>query len=997
MKSFLPLHLWESLSPPSQSHRMRPILHEKSFFLCLLYYFFITLSHAQEVTNELEPSVAEFFKTYSTENYYPGNVMRADSVRVFEDVQTVAVYANETFCSQHLNSELVQEIYANLREGLPEAYKDFELTILSKKGYTLEELVPNFLREKAQDESRLWGERDYEGQPWVTNASLPYKVSRGLQNRHLFIWPSHGRYFKAGGWRWQRPQLFCTTEDLFTQSIVYPYLFPMLEKAGAIVCCPRERDIQKSEAIVDNDNPGRQGTYREFQEDGAPWNTPSNAVGFAAPAGLLTDSVMPFTLGSFRTVETTSVKTRLSQAKWTPRIPKTGKYAVYVSYATLPNSIPDAHYTIRHKGGSTEWIVNQQMGGGTWVYLGTYTFDEGETSACVTLTNESEFQGIVTADAVRFGGGVGQTSKGWSGTSGLPRFLEAARYYAQWAGVPDSLFNTEQGCDDYKDDLRVRSNMLNLLSGSSIYRPDSAGRGVPFELSLALHTDAGVRTGPVYGSLAICTTQGDSGQTTYPTGLSRLASHDFGALLLDGLVNDLSQTFSKPWTRRELWDRNYAETRMPDVPSAILEMLSHQNFTDMKYGHDPYFKFVLARSIYKSILRYIYFQHGIKKYVVAPLPVKAFSAVLDEGGRNVQLRWETTPDPLEKSAMPSAFVLYTRIGNGDFDNGRLIGNDQKINLPISPGVLYSYKICAVNEGGESFPSEILSVYSGPHGAKRVLVVNGFTRVSGPARVETPDSLGFDLAKDIGVPYLYTTAFSGEQLNFDPTARGKEGVNGLGYSGQELTGKIIAGNTFDFCFEHGQSIAATGEYSFSSVSREAFESKSFDLKHFDVIDFIAGQEADVKQNLLPAKAFTIRTRERLENFLKAGGALLVSGSFIGSDSHSAAEMRFTKDVLKYECAGKAERDSTDFVIGLNLRFDIFQTPNATHYASQHPDILLPTSDKAFTAFAYAGGRSAGIAYKGNDYRVIAMGFPFECIKEESIRHSAMRALLDFLTD
>lgn len=976
---------------------MRPNSLPKILFLYFLYSFSITLSQAQEAKSKLESGVADFFKTYSTENYYPASLMQADSVRVYEEEKTVAVYANETFCSQPLSSETVREIYTSMREKLPEAYKDFELTIFNKRGYTLEELIPNYLRGKALDESRLWGGLDYEGKPWVTNASLPYKVSRGLQNRHLFIWPSHGRYFKAGGWRWQRPLLFCTTEDLFTQSVVYPYLFPMLEKAGAIVCCPRERDVQKSEAIVDNDHPGRQGTYREFEEDGAPWKTPSDAVGFAAPAGLLTDSVMPFKMGSFRAVETTGVKTRLSQAKWTPRIPKAGRYAVYVSYATLANSIPDAHYTIRHKGGATEWIVNQQMGGGTWVYLGTYLFDEGETSGCVTLTNESEFQGMVTADAVRFGGGVGQTYKGWSGTSGLPRFLEAARYYAQWAGVPDSLFNTEQGADDYKDDLRVRSNMLNFLSGSSIYRPEGVGLGVPFELSLALHTDAGVRTGPVYGSLAICTTADASGQTTYPTGLSRLASHDFGALLLDGLVDDLSKTFGKTWTRRELWDRNYAETRMPDIPSAILEMLSHQNFTDMKYAHDPYFKFVLSRSIYKSILRYISFLHGIKKYVVEPLPVKAFSAVLDEDGRNVQLRWEVTPDSLEDSATPTGFVLYTRIGNSDFDNGKLIGNDRKINLPVSPGVLYSYKICAVNEGGESFPSEILSVYSTPHGAKRVLLVNGFTRVSGPARIETPDSVGFDLAKDIGVPYLYTSAFSGEQLNFNPSAQGKEGVNSLGYSGQELTGKIIAGNTFDFCFEHGLSIAATGEYSFSSVSREAFESKSLDLKPFEVIDFIAGQEADLKQNLLPAKVFTPRTRERLENFLQSGGSLLVSGSFIGSDCHSASEMRFTKDLLKYECAGKAQRDSSDFVIGLNLRFDIFRTPNATHYASQHPDILLPTSEDAFTAFAYAGGHSAGIAYKGKDYRVIAMGFPFECIKEEGIRHSAMRALLAFLTE
>ena len=60
---------------------------------------------------------------------------------------------------------------------------------------------------------------------------------------------------------------------------------------------------------------------------------------------------------------------------------------------------------------------------------------------------------------------------------------------------------------------------------------------------------------------------------------------------------------------RDLYDRNYSETRLPIVPSAILETMSHQNFGDMRYGQDPNFRFTLARSIYKTLLRYIT-QHG---------------------------------------------------------------------------------------------------------------------------------------------------------------------------------------------------------------------------------------------------------------------------------------------------------------------------------------------------------------------------------------------------
>ena len=64
------------------------------------------------------------------------------------------------------------------------------------------------------------------------------------------------------------------------------------------------------------------------------------------------------------------------------------------------------------------------------------------------------------------------------------------------------------------------------------------------------------------------------------------------------------------WTARELRDRNYSESRNPEVPSAILETLSHQNFTDMCYGLDPNFRFQLARSVYKTLLRYVSRNHG---------------------------------------------------------------------------------------------------------------------------------------------------------------------------------------------------------------------------------------------------------------------------------------------------------------------------------------------------------------------------------------------------
>ena len=77
-------------------------------------------------------------------------------------------------------------------------------------------------------------------------------------------------------------------------------------------------------------------------------------------------------------------------------IPETGEYAVYVSYQTLPGSVSDAKYLVFHNGGVTEFKVNQQIGGGTWVYLGTFAFDKGRNDyGMVVLSNESKEKGVV--------------------------------------------------------------------------------------------------------------------------------------------------------------------------------------------------------------------------------------------------------------------------------------------------------------------------------------------------------------------------------------------------------------------------------------------------------------------------------------------------------------------------------------------------------------------------------------------------------------------------
>ena len=418
----------------------------------------------------------------------------------------------------------------------------------------------------------VFDDSDYYGLPWVKNVSRPNSIENGLDGRHLSIWASHGRVYNPaqGNWKWQRVNLFGTNEDLFSQTFVIPYIIPMLENAGAVVWTPRERDWQNIETVVDNDQ-----TLPGYKEQGK-WMK-SSEPGFGMPADVIQEGDAPFIKGTARWSKVRRKKAS-SIAKYSPYLPMPGKYAVYVSYQTLQNSIPDAHYTVVHKGVKTHFTVNQTMGGSTWVYLGTFDFGCGDDNY-VTVDNVSNMKGVVTTDAVRFGGGMGNVERGGS-VSGLPRCLEGARYNAQWSGAPYNVYSSRQGTDDYADDINVRPMMTNWLAGGSMFAPEKEGKGVPLEMSLAVHSDAGYHMDrSIVGTLGICTT--DFNDCRLSDGESRMISYDFVEQMLSQINKDITYKYGR-WNTRGIWDKNYAETRIPGIPAAILEMFSHENLADMR-------------------------------------------------------------------------------------------------------------------------------------------------------------------------------------------------------------------------------------------------------------------------------------------------------------------------------------------------------------------------------------------------------------------------------
>lgn len=909
-------------------------------------------------TSAIKDKLENYFKNYKPQGAQFSRTAHLSDLEMDDENETLTVKVNDAFAEQSFTPQVVEDIYAKIKEVLPSPYDDYFLRV-ETHNYEIQELIPNRLR-KHKDKTRMWGTTDYQGEPWVKNMDVPHDITEGLQNRHLSLWASHGRYYdvKNGVWKWQRPKLFGTTEDLFTQTIVVPYLIPMLENAGAVVFTPRERAWQKEEVIVDND--GSKRNYIEATSHGRWKDAPM--AGFAYHDTAYVDNENPFMAGTARMVKTTNSKSRYSLASYQPDFPKSGRYAVYVSYQTVDNSIDNAEYTVWHKGERTVFHVNQRMGGGTWVYLGTFEFDKGYSEFNrVTLTNQSNQSGVVTTDAVRFGGGMGNIRRGET-VSGLPRAIEGARYYAQWAGMPYSVYSGRMGTDDYADDINVRSNMTNYLAGGSPFVPDTTGLRVPIELSLAIHSDAGIakEENGIIGTLSIFTSNFNEGKLN--AGISRLASRDFADALLTNISTGLQYQYGR-WNRRELYDRNYSETRLPAVPSAILETLSHQNFNDMRYGHDPHFKFTLARIIYKTILRYVNEQHN-RSCVVAPLAPENFYIELSKN--KARLHWEEVTDLQEPSAEATGYIVYTSQGSADFDNGTYV-KGKSHELELEPDMLYHFKVVAVNKGGRSFPSETLSAYYHPGAKKTVMIVNNFHRLSSPAIRTIGGEKEFDINDDPGITYGTTAGWAG--LSF------------------------VAGNEFNYVTTHAKAIASAQEYNIVSASDKVIEDGKVKLKNYPLVDLVLGLERNDGHSLVYYKTFTKSMRKTLTDYTRRGGALLVSGAYIGTDIMGTEEEQFVSETLKCTYGGQYRAENNQ-VNGLGTVIPYYNMLNEEHYAATSADILRPAAP-AFTVMQYADGQDAAVAYKGRDYRSFTMGFPFECIMDEQKQGSIMRGILNFL--
>ncbi|MBR1878106.1 MAG: N-acetylmuramoyl-L-alanine amidase [Paludibacteraceae bacterium] len=551
---------------------------------------------------------------------------------------------------------------------------------------------------------------------------------------------------------------------------------------------------------------------------------------------------------------------------------------------------------------------------------------------------------------------------GETGPSGMPRWTEGARYWIESQGADSSLWNLYDG-DHYKDDMKSRCMWVNSLTE-------------PIDLCLALHTD-GADSGndsAIVGTLCIYTPFDDEGNRSLRDGRNRQkVNRNLADWIQTQVTSDLRH-LAPEWTRRQLMEANYCESRVPVVPSVLVELVSHKNMADMRYGLDPKFRFAAARAIYKGILRYL---NG-PSAVVQPLPVNKMRIDTD-----FVLHWTPAIDSIEPSAKPSYYMVYIRENDGEWE----VQQTDKPILALSPkqGIRYDCYVVAGNDGGLSMPSPTLSTFlkASDSEADRstverkgmVNIIDAFSDTYGPDWFADSTYAGI-VPGTYACEDRFSCAYIGEQWNFSRASLWINDDNcGWGSCYRDHAGQFTIGNTRDYAVLHGRVLQ---EMNISYVSCTA-GSTDFPISSFDsfaLIDYIAGRQR------LPIDS---AMQQLLSGYLEQGGRLLLS-----SDHLETLSNEWCKANLRcYPYASHATR-SGRIAVSLQHPYRILLTPNEHQLFSATPTGLMPYGEEATRVAEYTDMRCP--AAVGTSQSLV-FGFPLEAVTDfESIYRYSIQRLL-----
>ncbi len=416
-----------------------------------------------------------------------------------------------------------------------------------------------------------------------------------------------------------------------------------------------------------------------------------------------------------------------------------------------------------------------------------------------------------------------------------------------------------------------------------------------------------------------------------------------------------------------------------EMDATIIEVAFHDSVEDAAIMRDPKGRDQIARSAYQGTLEYFDNWGGLASPVSVATPPTNVRAASNASGE-VTISWAAGPTTPAGAygAAATGFRIYASTDGYGFDGGTLVAGGATTTATLTgydPALPYYFRVVAVNAGGESKPSEVVTALPSG-GAKDVLIVNGFDR--------------FDRTQDFRYAYAYT--------------------------GDALVDRVWPryNNSFDYVVQHHTAInAAKPGTHVDSTSNEAVISGAVNLSDYQSVIWILGNESTANET------FSATEQTKVSQFVAAGGNLFVSGSEIGWDldrpsGPTAADRTFFENTLKGNyvsddantytanaAAGGIFAGMSSFVFSSgspSTGASAYSSRDGQVYNVATPDVIAPQAG-ALVALNYNNGAGAAaiqVQGTGGVGNLVMFAFPFETMTDATRRQTAMGKILDFFS-
>jgi hypothetical protein len=758
----------------------------------------------------------------------------------------------------------------------------------------------------------------------------------GLSGKIAYLHAGHGYTadnLGSGAWGFQRPETFEMIEDLGNIDQM-TFLADTLFRAGATVVPLRPVGRQTNQVVLDNDDPG-------VTFVGA-WSNSSSTIYYGSPGDV------PYRFASTSLSET-------AYARYRPNLPAAGFYPIYCWTRPGSDRAADHLYRVSHAGGVTEVKVNHRRVGNGLVYLGTYYFEAG-TAGYVDISNRSSATGgVVIADMIRFGNGMGDIDRG-GGVSGLPREDEAGLYWVKWhvdrsQGIAESEYRASS--DDGTATVSLSPRFAEFMNRE-------ADGTLADRVFVSYHSNAG-------GGRGVLALYNGNNNIATRTPNQFLLANTLGLEVNNDLVAQNGQ-FEHNWFNRgtdvtlDRTDIEFGEINNlyinNEFDATIVETGFHDSQPDAELLRDPKVRDALARATYQGLVKYFRAVDGnTTPATQLPAAVTGVRAASNAPG-SVTLSWLP---PVANSYLGDAatgYRVYASTNGYGFDGGTAVAGGGTTGVTLAGYELdtpYFFKVVAVNAGGESPGSEVVTAIP-KGGVKQVLIVNGFDRLG---RAQNP----------------------------------RQPFGGGGNTIERVRPR--QSNSRDYVIQVATAIqSARPGVHFESTSNEAVISGAVNLNAYDAVVWISGEESSAD------RTFDATEQALVEQFIAGGGHFFASGAEIGWDLDWLNNGRpFYENTLK---GNYVADDAGVYAVngvaagvfnGLSFNFD-----NGTLiYDAEFPDVIA-AQPGATVALTYPNGGASGAAVVtpagAGRGAVVLFGFPFETITTAGNRSAVMDRVLGF---